>query len=67
MGEDFKMKRIRFYCDNGANIESCRSDEFTPKELGLTDQEWQELTEDEKYEMVRDWAFDKLDYGYEEL
>ena len=59
---------VKFYCDSGANIHSCRSETFdTVKDLGLEDGEWESLSEDDKHEMARDWANDRLEIYYEEL
>jgi hypothetical protein len=37
------------------------------KDLGLEDGEWESLSEDDKHEMARDWANDRLEIYYEEL
>jgi hypothetical protein len=55
--------KVTFCCDNGANIHSKRKEKFdTEKDLGFTDEEWNEMTDEEKYEIVKDWAFEKFDY-----
>ena len=59
--------KIKFWCDNNANIHSRRSDVFTPDDLGYTEEEWREMTEEEKHECVKDWAMDRFEYGFEEL
>ena len=53
--------KIKFWCDNNANIHSRRSDVFTPDDLGYTEEEWREMTEEEKHECVKDWAMDRFD------
>jgi hypothetical protein len=59
--------KIKFWCDNGANIHSERKDIFTPEDLGYTEEDWAEMTEDEKQEVVKDWALERFDYGFEEI
>jgi hypothetical protein len=58
--------KITFYCDNGANIHSERKDSFTTEDLGYTDEAWAEMTEEEKLELVKDWAFERFEYWFEE-
>ena len=59
------MAIVKFYCDSGANIHSCRTEELdTEKHLSLLEGEWESMSEDEKYEMAKEWAFEKLDIGY---
>jgi len=59
--------KIEFWCDNGANIHSKRKETFDTSYLGLTDDEWMALSEEEKTEHVKDWAFEKFDYGFKEV
>jgi len=62
--------RLKLWCDSGANIHSCREDEFDLKEfLGCdTDEEaleeWNTLTEEQQYKEVEMWAWEKLDIGF---
>lgn len=58
--------KITFHCDNNANIYSELTEEFSPKDLGLTEQEWRSMSEDEKTEMVKGWALERFDYWYTE-
>jgi hypothetical protein len=59
--------KIKFWCNNGANIHSKRIDTFSPDDLGYTEEEWSELTEEEKTLEARDWAMERFDYGFEEV
>lgn len=56
--------KIKFCCDNGANIHSTLEHTFKPKDLGFTEDEWKELSDDEKMEIVKEWAFERFDYWY---
>jgi hypothetical protein len=59
--------KVKFCCDNGANIHSKREEVFdTKKDFGLTDEEWQEMSDKEKDEMVKEWMWDYLEYWFEE-
>ena len=62
------MAKVKFYCDSGANIHSCRDEVFdTVNDWGMDEGEWEKLTENEKWAMADEWARDILDIGYEEL
>lgn len=62
------MAKVKFYLDSGANIHSCRSEEFdTVDDLGLDEGEWEEYTDDEKHECVMDWANNYLGVGWEAI
>lgn len=60
--------KVKFYCDSGANIHSCRESDWLDVEEDLLFGygEWEKLTDDEKYEIAVDWANNYLDIGYEE-
>ena len=58
-------KRIRYWCDSGANAFSCREGSIDFDELGMTEAEWVALSDEEKDERMRDVALDRLDWGYE--
>lgn len=38
----------------------------TVKDMGLEDGEWESMTEDEKYRVAEEWAWERLSIGYEE-
>lgn len=60
--------KVKFFCDSGANIRSCRSDTLdTVADLGLEPGEWKSLSEDAKYEIVREWAEDHLEIFWEDV
>jgi hypothetical protein len=59
--------KVKFFCDSGANIHSCRSETLdTVEDLGLEDGEWEELSEDEKQRLAVDWANEHLEIYFEE-
>jgi len=57
--------KVTFYCDNGANIHSCRKATFdTVNDLGLEEGEWETLSDSEKFQLANEWANDKIDIGW---
>lgn len=59
--------KIKFCSDNGANIHSQRTDTFDlEKNLGITKEEWNEMTDTEKDEVVYQWAMENFSYWWEE-
>ena len=60
--------KVKFYCDSGANIHSCREEVVDlVEDWGMTPEECAELTEDDRLELAQDWANDRLDIGMEIL
>lgn len=55
--------KIVFFCDSGANCQSCREEVFDVEELDYTETEWRAMTDEERYEVAREWANDRLDIG----
>lgn len=58
--------KITFHCDNNANIHSERADEFSPEDLGITEEQWRSYSEDEKNELVKEWALERFEYWFTE-
>ena len=60
--------KVKFYCDSGANIHSCREEEIDlVEDWGMTPEECEALNEDEKLELAKEWAYERLDIGMEIL
>lgn len=60
--------KIRFCNDNNANIHSkVEATLDISEDLGLTDQEWQEMSEGDRLKMVEEWAMENFEYWYEEV
>ena len=57
-------KGICFYLDSGANIHSRYSTFVTWDELGMTEEEWEELTEEEQTDIAKDYAWAQMDWGF---
>ena len=60
-------RKFKVWCDSGANSQSCRWDYITLSELNIEPEEWDAMTDEEKDEEMRDVAFQRLDWGYEEV
>lgn len=58
-------KTIKYWCDSGANIHSCRKGTTTLDELGMTEEEWNEMSDNERDDLMREIACERMDWGYE--
>lgn len=61
------MKTFKCWLNSGANCHSEYSVVVTTDELGLTDEEYDSLSEDEKEEMFREIAFEQSEWGFKEV
>lgn len=59
-------RKITFFLDSGANTRSMYKKTFTLDELNLTDEEWDEMSESDKYELAKEIAWDRMDWGFYE-
>lgn len=62
--------KLKLWFNSGANIHSKNSQTAdTMKDFGLTDEEWAEISDEEKEKLVLDWWWESgyLDYGFEEV
>jgi len=57
-------KKIKYWCDSGANIHSCRKGTTTLDELGLTEEEWHAMSDEDRENLMQDIALDRLNWGY---
>ncbi|WP_395026330.1 hypothetical protein [Comamonas odontotermitis] len=62
MGRKFKV-----WLDSGANIHSCRKQIIDLDDIGVDSDEWDEMSDRQKEECMRDIAFDRLDWGFTEI
>ena len=61
------MAIVKFFCNSGANIHSCRSQTMdTVKDLGLEEGEWEDMSDEEKQQEAEDWAWQRLEIYYED-
>ena len=62
------MAIVEFNCDSGANIHSCRTQEVdTVKDIGLDEGEWEGMNEEDRDEVVKEWAWERLEIYYNEI
>ena len=58
--------KVKFVCDSGANIHSARTEVVDTEDYGHTDEEWLELSEEQKQEIVEEWANERLQVYFDE-
>ena len=59
--------KVKFVCNSGANIHSARQETFDTEDLGFTEEEWNELSDDSKFEVVQDWAKERLEIYWKDI
>ena len=60
-------KRFKVWLDSGANHDSCRKIEVSLDDLGIIDEEWEIMSEDEQEKEMREIAFERSDWGFCEI
>ncbi len=60
-------RKFTIWLDSGANIHSKREQEISLDEIGISDDDWEQMSEDEKDDTMRDIAWDRSDWGYAEI
>lgn len=58
------MAKLRVWLDSGANIESCNERFFEFEDIGMTEREWDELSEGMREDIARELAFEDSDWGF---
>ena len=59
--------KVKFCCDSGANIHSCREEIIDVTECyDLSEEEWKSMSDEDKFEILNEWAHEKLDIYYVE-
>ena len=61
------MKKFEVWMDSGANIHSKYKTTVSLNDLGVSDEEWQEMTDEQRDDVMRDVAFERSDWGYREI
>lgn len=59
--------KFEVWCDSGANIHSCRKEIVTLEDIGCSEDEWAEMSEEAREEIMREIAQDRLDWGYRQI
>lgn len=60
-------RKIKFYLDSGANIHSQYSAVYSLKDLNITEEEWDSMSEEQKEEFARDIAWQRAEWGWQEV
>lgn len=60
-------RKFKVWLDSGANAFSTYEVEIELDDLGLTSDEWDELTLPEQEEVMKDVAWERMDWGFEEI
>lgn len=62
MGRKFKV-----YLDSGANIHSRYEATVDLEDLGLESEEWDDMSDEERQEIMREVAWERMEWGFEEI
>lgn len=60
-------RKFRVFLNSGANIHSKYETTTTLEDLGIEDDEWDAMPEAEKEEAMREIAFGRSEWGFEEI
>lgn len=60
-------RKFKVFNDSGANIYSKYETTVSLEELGIEEDVWDGMTEEERDEVMRDVAFQRSEWGYEEI
>lgn len=60
-------KKFEIWLDSGANIYSKRKTVKTLDDLGLSEDDWLLMSEEERGDFMREEAFSKSEWGYKEV
>ena len=59
-------RKFKVWLDSGANIQSKYETEIDLDTLGITSEDWDNMSEPEKDKAMREIAFESSDWGYTE-
>ena len=57
-------RKFKYWLDSGANRNSCRKEWVTLDEIGIPSEEFDAMSEDEKDDVFREYAFERADWGW---
>jgi hypothetical protein len=60
-------RTFKVWLDSGANIQSSYEQEITLEDMCVTGEEWDCMPDDEKEELMKDFAWDRMGWGYREI
>ena len=60
--------KFKVWLNSGANIHSTRTITLDlEKDLGMSDEEWNDMDEESQEQLMKDIAFERSDWGYTQL
>ncbi|VTP12635.1 hypothetical protein PUATCC27989T_00447 [Phytobacter ursingii] len=59
--------KFEIWLDSGANHTSCNKQTLTLDDIGLSEEEWDSMDEEERDLNMRDIAFETLEWGWKEV
>lgn len=59
-------RTFKVWLDSGANCQSCYEQEVSLEDLGLSSEEFDEMSDEEKDSLFREIAWDRMDWGWTE-
>lgn len=60
-------KKFKVWLDSGANHQSSYEQFITLDEVGLSDEDWEDMDEDEREDVMREIAFSRSEWGFGEI
>lgn len=60
-------RKFEVWLDSGANHASCKKEVLTLDDIGLSEDEWNSMNDEERDENMRDIAFETLEWGWKEI
>lgn len=60
-------RKFRAYLDSGANIHSKYETEIDLDDIGIESAEWDEMSEKDKDGVMKEIAWERMEWGYEEI
>lgn len=61
------MKKFKVWLNSGANAYSEYSTEVTTEDIGANDEEWDDMSEEDKEYIMREIAFEQSEWGFKEI
>jgi hypothetical protein len=52
---------------SGANVHSCRKEVVDLDDLGISEEEWEAMTDEQQSQIMYDVAFGQADWGFTEV
>lgn len=59
--------KFKVWLDSGANAHSCYEQEVSLEDMGVTREQWDEWSEEYKDDYMRDFAWNRMEWGYAEI